>query len=203
MIEFHCRGIRPIHDMALFANQKNCAQYRLMSLRSAVELKPGEVSSASLYEAIRLTAIIYSTAVTFPIPPVQGLFHKITHWLKAVVEESELDPCWQLYPKTLLWILILGGIAAFNTPERVWYVQKLKAISSLLECSLWEAVVDELRSYLWLDSACEAGGRVLWEEVVGSDLSTKTTNSACFDTRSNSVTADAEHEMTKVYRDLD
>jgi hypothetical protein len=99
------------------------------------------------------------------LPPLTGIFRKLASLLKSIMEESKFDPCWQLCPKALLWILILGGIAASDTADRTWYVQNLSAVSSALNLVEWEDVVAELGSYLWLECACDPGGRGLWTEV--------------------------------------
>jgi hypothetical protein len=44
-------------------------------------------------------------------------------------------------------------------------VQNLATLSVALKFSEWEEVTDELEKYLWLESACDAGGRLLWTEA--------------------------------------
>ncbi|KAL5322824.1 hypothetical protein ACEPPN_010803 [Leptodophora sp. 'Broadleaf-Isolate-01'] len=166
IIDGHTRGAKPIKDMASFILRRNAVQHSLTSLPSGEELEVGEVSSVCLYESIRHAAMIYSVAVTFPLPPLTGVFGKLSLALKGIMETSKFDPCWQLSPKTLLWILTLGGIAASGTDERAWYVQNLEAVSGALKLSDWRYVVVNIEEYLWLESACDNGGRSLWDEVL-------------------------------------
>ncbi|KAK0099539.1 hypothetical protein ONS95_000264 [Cadophora gregata] len=166
VIDGHTRGVRPITDMAAFVLKRNATQHSLMSLASGEELGVGEVSSICLYDSIRHAVMIYSTAVTFPLPPLTGIFGKLATALKNIMETSKFDPCWQLCPKTLLWILVLGGIAASGTKERAWYVQNVEAVSGALKLLEWQDVVDNIEEYLWLESACDTAGRILWDEVV-------------------------------------
>jgi hypothetical protein len=166
-IEMHHRGVKPICDMALFMDRRNAVQHRLMSLPTGDELEPGEVGSTRMYEAIRLAAIIYSAGVTFPLPPYQGIFRRLSGRLKTILEESKFDQCWQSSPKILLWVLVLGGVAALESEERSWYVRTLAVVSRSLDISEWDDVVEEMAHYLWLDSACNAGGRLLWGAVAG------------------------------------
>ncbi|PMD48019.1 hypothetical protein L207DRAFT_505123, partial [Hyaloscypha variabilis F] len=165
IIDFHCRGVTSILDLGLFIEQRNTLQHSLMSLATGDELKYGEISSVCLYESIRHTAIIFSIAVTFPMPPISGIFGKVAGELRDILEKSKLDPCWQLCPKTLLWMLILGGIAASGTSDRAWYVRNLVALSEALNLTEWEDAALETENYLWLESACDAGGNSLWNEV--------------------------------------
>jgi len=165
IIDSHCRGISPIPDLRDFIEKRNAIQHSLMSLSTGDELPYGEISSVCLYESIRFAAIIYSVAVTFPLPPLSGIFRKLASSLRKILENSKLDPCWQVWPKALLWTLILGGISAFETTDRVWYVQNLATLSRVLNLTEWEDAAEEVGNYLWLGSACDAGGRSLWDEV--------------------------------------
>lgn len=166
VVECYCRGITPVPELSTVIDRRNFVQHTLLSLPTADELEFAEVSSVHLYEAIRYTALIYSAAVTFPLPPTTGIYDKLTARLKSVLEESKLDLCWTLYPKTLLWVLTLGGIASSVTAHRCWYVQNLAAISAALNISRWDEVAEEVEQYLWLERACDAGGRKLWLDVI-------------------------------------
>jgi hypothetical protein len=170
IIDSHCRGIIPISDLTVFIEKRNAIQHSLMSLSTGDELEYGEISSVCLYESIRHAAIIYSVAVIFPLPPVSGIFRKLAGSLRDILEKSKLDPCWRLFPETLLWMLILGGIAASETTDRPWYVRKLAALSRVLNLTEWKDVAEEAENYLWLESACDAGGSSLWNEVENERL---------------------------------
>jgi hypothetical protein len=171
VIDHHCRGIRPIVDIVDLIDTRNAIQHSLMSLPTGDELEYGQVSSVCLYESIRHTAIIYSAAVTFPLPPSTGIFRTATTRLQNILDESKSDPCWQLCPDVILWILVLGGIASFGIKERGWFVQNLAAVSAALNLSEWEQVVEKLENYLWLGSACDTGGQLLWAEVLADRTS--------------------------------
>jgi hypothetical protein len=163
--ECYSRGIAPVSDLSEVIDRRNFVQHSLLSLPTADELDFADVSSARLYDAIRYSALIYSIAVTFPLPPMTGIYDKLTARLKSVLQESRLDRYWKLYPKTLLWVLTLGGIASAVTTYRSWYVQTLAGISAALNIWRWDEVVEEMGQYLWLERACDAGGRKLWLEV--------------------------------------
>jgi len=166
IIDCHCRGVTIIADLTQFIDKRNAVQHQLMSLPSGDTLTPEEVKSTSLYESIRLATMIYSAAVTFPLPPLTGIFHRLACLLREVLEKSKFDSCWQSSSKALLWMLVLGGIAASGTNERSWYVQNLLTVSTALALSEWAQVSIELGSHLWLESACDSAGRNLWMEVM-------------------------------------
>jgi hypothetical protein len=70
----------------------------------------------------------------------------------------------------LLWILVLGGIAASDTEEREWFVKSIAMVVKILQIGTWEQVTEIMEGFLWLDSACDAGGRILWAEVKSGRL---------------------------------
>jgi hypothetical protein len=71
----------------------------------------------------------------------------------------------------LLWTLVLGGIAAIDTPERHWFASQLAWIVRRLDIDDWEGVEAILGSFLWLDSACSQGGQLLWSESMSASYS--------------------------------
>jgi hypothetical protein len=84
-------------------------------------------------------------------------------------ESPEYNGVDREYWELLLWILVLGGIAVLDKPERSWYVARLVIlVENLEESTDWEAVEGILERYLWLDSACGHSGRELWEEIENS-----------------------------------
>ena len=172
IIDCHCRGTKPIREFTPFIDRRNSVQHSLMSLPSGDELLVPEdkVKSIALYESIRHAALIYSAAVTFPLPALSGHFHKLAATLQQLLEASKFDSCWRHYPKTLLWILILGGIAASDTKERDWFVRSISIVAKILKIGTWEEVAEIVESFLWLESACGPGGRILWAEVTRGRL---------------------------------
>jgi len=171
VIDCHCRGRIPIKNFTAFIDRRNSVQHRLISLPSGQELLDEEVTNICLYESIRNAALIYSAAVTFPLPALSGHFHKLVSILQPLLETSKFNPCWRKCPKTLLWILVLGGIAALDTIEREWFVIHIAVLAKVLKVASWEQVVEIMEGFLWLDSACDAGGQVLWAEVTMGSLS--------------------------------
>ncbi|RFU31449.1 hypothetical protein B7463_g4899, partial [Scytalidium lignicola] len=152
LIDDHCRGIKSITNFELYIKQRNTIQHRLMSLPRGVELEYGECGRDVCS------------------PPALRYLPHLGARLKDIMEESKFDPCWQLCPETLVWMLVLGGISSTGTAERSWYVQNLAAVSAALKLSEWEEVDEGLREFLWLSSACEPGGRELWMEVMNDRL---------------------------------
>jgi len=166
VIECHTKGVNAITDMTLFIDRRNSIQHRLISLPIGEDLNNGEASNILIYDAVRYTAMIYGAAVIFPLPALQGVFRKLATRLREVIGENGFNRGWQDYPKTLLWVLVLGGVAALETTERYFYVQKLACLSTIFNILEWDDIVIDLKNHLWLESACHAGGRDLWDEII-------------------------------------
>ena len=72
----------------------------------------------------------------------------------------------------LLWVLVLGGIAALGTTDRRWYVQQLRWLAAILEIYSWDHLKLTMVSILWLEIPCVFKGFNLWEEVCMLELNT-------------------------------
>ncbi|RDW65955.1 hypothetical protein BP6252_09590 [Coleophoma cylindrospora] len=147
------------------ARTRTAIQHRLLLLPGAEELKYSDLTKLSLYECCRLSVLIYSIAVVFPIPNPGGALHDLVRRLKTSMEGLESEKYRPLCIDVLLWALILGGIAALDMPERTWFVSKLSILQKEQNLHNWNSVEDILECFLWLQSACGAGGMLLWSEV--------------------------------------
>jgi hypothetical protein len=121
---------------------------------------------SSLYECCRLTALIFSVAVIFPIPNTYNVLQNLVRRLKAAIEVVHIASCEAEYWEIYLWILVIGGIAALGKPERDWFVTQLAFVGIGTLGLDWEGTEVIMRTFLWLDSACSSSGRLLWDEVV-------------------------------------
>lgn len=65
----------------------------------------------------------------------------------------------------LLWVLVMGGIAATRMPARAWFERILKQLLDNMDVTDWEEIVLVLRRFLWMDIACEPGARKLIDDV--------------------------------------
>jgi len=145
------------------------AEKRLLLLPGAEELdlNPDQVSTPNLYECCRWTAMIYALAVVYPMPDNFNVLQVYVARLKAAIEDTNIlsSSC---QPKsvsdTLLWIFVLGGIAAIDKPERPWFVTQLGLLVKTLKVD-WNCIKEVLDPFLWLDSACGDSGRHLWTQV--------------------------------------
>jgi hypothetical protein len=165
-IDHYLRGKPDGLAVGVIARTRTAIQKRLILLPSDEELSIIPLSSPCLYEACRLTGLIYGLAVVFPLSNTYDMFRTLSQSLKASIENFEIHRSEAVEVQhVLLWILVLGGIGAFEKPERDWFVVQLAGIVRRLEID-WDGVGEILENFLWLESACGPGGRLLWAEVM-------------------------------------
>jgi hypothetical protein len=153
---------------------RTAVQQRLLLLPTAEELSiPLSLSKPkpNIYECCRLTALIYSVAVVLPVPNSHSVLQELVRRLMIVMGVLDTKNFGVELGGVLLWTLVLGGIAAIDTPERHWFASQLAWIVRRLDIDDWEGVEAILGSFLWLDSACSQGGQLLWSESMSASYS--------------------------------
>lgn len=111
---------------------RNAAQHSLLCLESweCLNEKDQACAHKTVYDACRLTALIYSNAVLFAVPHHSGWHTVLAGKLRATLESGEhMNPWPASMHATLLWCLMIGGIAAFQSPNREYFERSL--------CALW------------------------------------------------------------------
>jgi hypothetical protein len=147
------------------ARTRTAIQKRLLLLPTAEELNITFSSTPNIYECCRLTAIIFSVAVVFPIPNTYDVLQNLVQRLKTAIEVSGIESYGDELSEVFLWILVLGGIAALDKPERPWFVSQLVVVVERLKIDRFGAR-DIMETFLWLDSACLPSEHQLWDEVI-------------------------------------
>ena len=66
----------------------------------------------------------------------------------------------------LLWIVAAGGVGAFGSPERTWFVGHLAAMVQEMEINSWEEMKSTLKTVIWHEFQDEPTHRLLWDEIV-------------------------------------
>jgi hypothetical protein len=132
-------------------------QKRLLVLPTVEELNINITASfcPNLYECCRLTALVFSIAVIYPLLNTYDVLQILVRQLKASLKAIDIESLSVDYSE------VLGGIAASGKPERPWFVSNLALVDMKILKLDWESVEDILKSFLWLKSACNPGGRRL------------------------------------------
>jgi hypothetical protein len=100
------------------------------------------------------------------MPAVSGIFPRLAESLHSALESSlPFEEDKNQHHELFLWILMLGAMTATETGFRPWYIDQLKVIVKKLELTSWKDAKEVLKTFLWLDSACEQGGQQGWDEI--------------------------------------
>jgi hypothetical protein len=148
----------------------------LLSLPTATELTDLDEIAAQtgadlyLYESLRLGALLFSIAVVFPVPVTVGMVRNMIKQLRIAilaVRYRKDGNGWAGRQGMCLWLYVLGGIAAEGVlEERSFFVDGVRQLSVFSGLQTWREVVGVIDSYLWMETACDIGGRELWSEVI-------------------------------------
>lgn len=160
--------------LGVLAQARLSVQHQLMSLPQADEAflqqsqSDADAEKSSIarirYEACLATATIYGTAVIYPVPNARQILRPLTDHLKPalfLLMNSAEDKNSNL----MLWMIVLGGIAALDTSERPWFAKELAFYRHQREIRTVQAVEEIMEQFLWLRSACSIGAKLLWDEM--------------------------------------
>ena len=65
----------------------------------------------------------------------------------------------------MLWIFAVGGVSAFNMPERTWFVSHLTEMAEEMRISNWAEMKDSVSRGIWHEKLAGKSHKVLWDEV--------------------------------------
>jgi hypothetical protein len=168
-IDHYLQGKSCSLSIGEIARTRTAVQQRVLLLPWPEELNRTPMTSPkpNIYECCRLTALIFSVAVVCPVPNSYNLLQNLVRRLKIALEVLEIETCPLELCGVLLWMLVLGGIAASDKPERPWFASQFALIVRRLNID-WAGIEDILETFLWLESACGQGGRQLWDEAMST-----------------------------------
>lgn len=163
-----CRSLRrgdAEYDVLLMA--RSGFYHRLLSSPSWDELpESGKcVRSRAIYELCRVTVLLYSSAVIYPMPPQSGWHLKRLECMRAVLTSYTVRETPISDDSLLVWCLCVGGVAAFRTSQRYFFQTFLKGTLHRLSLTSSSAVRKINRRFLWSDDACARGAAVLWDAI--------------------------------------
>ncbi|KAF3384428.1 hypothetical protein F1880_001817 [Penicillium rolfsii] len=161
------------HDVSLLLDQRNLTQYTLLSVSPAAKIQSSfsQPVEEAAYEACRLAMLIFAVGVVFPIPANNTPLPDLAQKLKAVLKRPEAA---EMYTSRnhcvfIMWILTLGGIAAWDTPaERAFFGSTLIEITRRTGLTAWADVKRGLDLMLWYDIACDEAGEAFFAEAQSS-----------------------------------
>lgn len=162
----------PSTDMTLLADQRNITLYNLMLVPSLSEMSTSFQTPAqeATYEACRLTARIFAVGVVFPIPAQNTPLHDLANQIQSLLCQPTSSPLWSSpdFRIPMLWVITLGGIAAFGAFERHFFASALSHMVRQYGIRSWAELRRILQIVVWYDMACDEAGQVLWNEAIES-----------------------------------
>jgi hypothetical protein len=174
--------------MDRLGDMRNLVQHRLLCLPKpsdhllmwgcifengrAPEEEEGEESDTAaaaameVYRSCWLAAFLFSTHVTFPIPATRQTRENLVPQLQDAIGRSA-PLAYGSGSEILLWCTMIGGIASQDgeTERRCWYVGQLQKLCHTLDIGIWAKIQELMRSFAWVDVACDEGGYRLWMEA--------------------------------------
>ncbi|KAJ5389080.1 transcriptional regulator family: Fungal Specific TF [Penicillium cataractarum] len=158
------------HDVSLLSDQRNLTQYTLLSVPPAAEIQTpfSQPIDEAAYESCRLAMLIFAVGVVFPIPVNNTPLPNLAKQLQAVLRRPGAA---DIYTSTkycilLIWVLTLGGIAAFDSPaERAFFGSALIEVTRRTGLTSWTDVKRAMNVMLWYDIACDEAGETFFAEA--------------------------------------
>jgi hypothetical protein len=155
-----------------FYDVERCAYDRLLQAESACarsQVEPGDsiniISTALLYKACCLTAIIYVSFALREIPLRAGIFNPLVGRLTTILRDIDISTICTTYPKTLLWILGTGSVAAVGRKERRLYVKLLDDFCRTRNIYDWEVMRATFSSSIYLTPRYMTEFMDVWNDV--------------------------------------
>lgn len=153
-------------DLSKIADQRNFIQHSALCLPPGVQIAGRYPGGLLLYDACRIAALIFCLGVVFPLPYETSPLPVLAEMLKQELEKipwSHLES--RRENEVLLWVVVMGGIAAAGTRERPWFVAQVHNLTRKNGVRRWSEMVIIMERMLWLGSACDHAGRQLWDEA--------------------------------------
>ena len=118
-----------------------------------------------LYELGRLGTLSYILIFLHPLAHDTGPHAQLAKRLKVMLDIAISLDLWATDTNFMLWVTVIGGIMAKDTPLRHWFVEQLNKSGLKHTLVTWPPVSSVLSNYLWLESECGADGIALWRET--------------------------------------
>jgi len=157
-------------DLVALKSRRDVTHHRLLSLPTGPALSDSLGENADFYECCRLVAIMYATAVLFPMPRFSGVPQKLVKEIKSCVEKIDVLILRGGGRHFFIWVLALTGVAAMGLPERPWFEEQLATLLTLESVSRWMELKRIFTSFMWMDTACDEGAMELWDEIAATTL---------------------------------
>jgi hypothetical protein len=135
---------------------------RLLQLTPSMNENPDILALSESCRYAGALHVLFPLLANYPNPTlmVTALVHKLKEFL------AYLSPTYFLPSPVILWCLAVGGVSAYQMPERNWFVGHLVAVTQGLEIISWDEMRSSLKTVMSYAIFCEDSFRSVWNEVV-------------------------------------
>ena len=137
-------------------------QHSILSLPSSKS--PSHDLEASLLETCRISLLLYSSMVVFPVPEISGVPIRLSRLLQPVLADCFENAERKLHGRFLLWATTLGMISAPQS-ERAWFLDTLVLLKDFVRVGDWKGFKGIMGDFLWLDGVCDGPAERVWREL--------------------------------------
>lgn len=148
-----------LHDLTCFAI------HRLLGLADA-NAACSPLSPAS--ECLRFAIVLYMFIIHGPTYYSHAVIMRtLVGRLVEFLTQLELSP--QLSDSLEVWLLVVGNVAAMETPHVQFFKTRVRTVAARLQLSDWSDVLFRLKSILWFEAQqAEHRFRHSWDNLRGS-----------------------------------
>lgn len=150
---------------------QNIVQHRLMSLRREGS-GSGSFSAGSAENICRAATLVFTLGVTFPLPRAEPLANAAADLGHAMRSSCNIPN-----RRFLFWAAMLGAIATGATEvsaasegnedvkqSYLFFLDQTRRLRGELGLTTWDAAKALLKSFVWLDEACDEGAWKVWTQ---------------------------------------
>lgn len=146
-----------LFDIAEF---RTSVQHRLLSLPPR-DSAPLDIPDYT-YEACRLSTLIYSDLNIWPLPKSTAIRSRLAEHLKRVMSERAGTEAGAISKDLLLWVGMMGAIAARNTEHEHYFLDLLARDPRTIS---WDDFRLIMLEFLWCDFIVAPLARTLWNQA--------------------------------------
>ena len=173
-LDHYCRSGNAACKLVDLIAARNTTQYTLLSLPTERDRKGTlgqENALIPVYELIRISLLIFSNMVLFPLPVTSGVSLRLAQSLKSLLTHQKLvdasHSLWVGQRPAVLWALTLGGISeGLSTEERQWFRDHVALVCQWLKVDSFEDLTELLLGFIWIDRLMNDAAEVLWQDVI-------------------------------------
>lgn len=112
-------------------------------------------------------SLIFTHCVIFPVPnrrPLEILLDRLRVLLPSISSDTD-----EIVDETFFaWVAVIGAMACAPADEdrRRFFLESVVSYTNAADVVSWSQLKSRLQRFLWLDRACDIGGRAIWEMLL-------------------------------------